>query len=596
MTVYDALNQIESNSFEFLEISAFQDKSNNFDSERDKRIYDLIKNICSMYVKISDTKIEFQPFITLMEKRSFGIQDMTKEDYGLLESIDFSLLPVNIRARLADLLWTEKKIYSYAIVAINSYMILFDQLFSDDEWLESLNMIRRAISISISINEKEKCTEACESVYKHILRIDGMDKSFLSIRLISIVIRKKYGDIDTIINILNKIIMNNHSNVHIVEATYKLLGDCFKWKGDNAGVYDARIALGHYYEAKAEELTGDDFRSLSIAVDYLQKSIFIYRNCKLAEKAEKAQKKMVFLQSKIPQTMGVIHRKYDVSNLSQYMNEVFDGLSFSEALLRLIQFTSFRKKEDMKKDVLNALKEYPLSHLFGKKAINSAGQTTFALKPLDMHDPESDSQILNAHIHQRLLEYETIDGDLFLRIALGIIRNKYDFQITDLDFLIQDNPIIPQGRESIFKSAVYMALKGQEYEAIHILSSQIENLFRNLARELGALTVTLEDDGTSKQKLLTSVFDLPELVDAYDNNILFLFKGLLNEQAGANIRNNVAHGLLTETSAKSGVCIYFICAVIRLLSYTSSECVNILNSPKLKDLKPPDRDIMPVLS
>ena len=110
MTVYDALNQIESNSFEFLEISAFQDKSNNFDSERDKRIYDLIKNICSMYVKISDTKIEFQPFITLMEKRSFGIQDMTKEDYGLLESIDFSLLPVNIRARLADLLWTEKKI------------------------------------------------------------------------------------------------------------------------------------------------------------------------------------------------------------------------------------------------------------------------------------------------------------------------------------------------------------------------------------------------------------------------------------------------------------------------------------------------------
>lgn len=184
-----------------------------------------------------------------------------------------------------------------------------------------------------------------------------------------------------------------------------------------------------------------------------------------------------------------------------------------------------------------------------------------------------------------------------LRRALGIIQDKYDFQLSDLDCLISENPIIPQGRERIFRSAIYMALKGQEYEAIHILSSQTENLFRNLARELGALTVTLENDGTSKEKLLTSVFDLPELTDAYDNGILFLFEGLLNEQAGANIRNNTAHGLLTEASAKSGVCIYFICAVIRLLSYTSSECMNLLiSSPKLKDLKLPRKDITPILS
>lgn len=97
--------------------------------------------------------------------------------------------------------------------------------------------------------------------------------------------------------------------------------------------------------------------------------------------------------------------------------------------------------------------------------------------------------------------------------------------------------------------------------------------------------------------MLTSVFDLPELIDAYDNDILFLFEGLLNEQAGANIRNNAAHGLLTESSAKSGACIYFICAVIRLLSYTSSECMNLLiNSSKIGDLKPPSKDIAPILS
>lgn len=325
--------------------------------------------------------------------------------------------------------------------------------------------------------------------------------------------------------------------------------------------------------------------------------MFLYRNNKETQQAEKIQKQIVQLQSKIPQTMGVIQRSYDVSNLYEYMLDCFDGLSFQEALLRLTQFTIFRKKDDVKKAVLNELKENPLPHLFGKTFTNSTGQTILTLAPLDMHNPESDQKLLSAHMHQQLLKYENIDGDLFLKRALGIIRNNYDFRPDDLDCLILDNPIIPQGRERIFRSAIYMALQGQEYEAIHILSAQVENLFRSLAKELGALTVTLENDGTSKEKVLTSVFDLPELIDAYDNDILFLFEGLLNDQAGANIRNNVAHGLLIEPSAKSGACIYFICAVIRLLSYTSSECTKLLiNSSKLKDLKPPSKNIAPILS
>lgn len=161
---------------------------------------------------------------------------------------------------------------------------------------------------------------------------------------------------------------------------------------------------------------------------------------------------------------------------------------------------------------------------------------------------------------------------------------------------MSDNFIIPQGRENIFKNAIYMALNNQEYEAIHILAPQVENLFRALAKELGAITVTLEEDGTSKEKLLTSVFDLPELLDAYDNDILFLFRGLLNEQAGANIRNNIAHGLLTEPAAKSGVCIFFICAIIKLLSSTARQCARIfINSPKLKTIEQPTQNIIPTL-
>lgn len=103
------------------------------------------------------------------------------------------------------------------------------------------------------------------------------------------------------------------------------------------------------------------------------------------------------------------------------------------------------------------------------------------------------------------------------------------------------------------------------------------------AKTAGALTVTFENDGTSKQKTLTSIFDLPELLDCYDNDIIFLFKGLLNEQAGANIRNEIAHGIMTEESGQSGASIYLICALIKLLVISSPTCLNMLaDNKKLK--------------
>ena len=92
-----------------------------------------------------------------------------------------------------------------------------------------------------------------------------------------------------------------------------------------------------------------------------------------------------------------------------------------------------------------------------------------------------------------------------------------------VEFLVKDNPIIPDGREKIFQSGLYMFLNGDYYEALHILAPQVENLFRNIAREVGGLTVTLEKDGSSMEKVLSSVFSLPELLACYDNDILFTF-------------------------------------------------------------------------
>ena len=64
-------------------------------------------------------------------------------------------------------------------------------------------------------------------------------------------------------------------------------------------------------------------------------------------------------------------------------------------------------------------------------------------------------------------------------------------------------------------------------------------------------------------------------MESYDNDILFVFKGLLNEEAGAHIRNEIAHGLLEETRSGTGVCLFFDAAMIKLLLLTSPEAYDI---------------------
>lgn len=294
--------------------------------------------------------------------------------------------------------------------------------------------------------------------------------------------------------------------------------------------------------------------------------------------------------------MVPIIMELDIKGVVDNIHVNMEGLTFEESIIRLIQMFVFEKRDIIKHRVIEEYKNYPLSHLFGGNIVNEQGQTTLALQPLDIRNPEGDIELLELHMHQNALERQRIVGDIWIKNILLYIRNKYDFDNSMLEFLVKDNPIIPAGRERIFQRAISMFIRGEYYEAMHILAPQVENLFRNIAREVGGLTVTLENDGSYMEKVLGSIFDLPELLDCYDNDIIFTFKGLLNEKAGANIRNEVAHGIISEAACGSGVCLYFGAAVIKILSFTSISCYEILkNSEILKHFEKPSENALKII-
>lgn len=597
VNIYELLNRSIVNKRYSLSPNLFIEADRIELSEEEKSIFDLLKNIVSLGTKIHDDGIEFHPMFVMADgSRTFSIEDISEDDYLILHSLELDKMPLILRALIADILWTNKKEFSAAKIAADAYWKLFMLWYTDEDNVGTIDMIRRAVCISVQTKQTTLYNEIQEWFNEFIDTKAASAEGFFSLRIMELFFKQKNFDVFIILKVLDDLIDSNSDNIAKVEQAYKLKTEClFKLKRKEDAIKNNNL-LADYYLEFAEKIFKKDIQGALRAVNFYQKGIMLYRNNGESDKADAAHKRLVEMQKEIPKIMVPFSVELDIKGVIDNLKANMEGLSFEECVIRLTQMFVFEKQEDIKKRVIEEFKDNPISHLFGKSLINAQGQTVLALHPLDIHDPEKDPKLMELHMYQNALEKQKVAGDIWVKNALIIIRDKFVIDKSMVEFLVKDNPIIPDGRERIFQSGLYMFLDGDYYEALHILAPQVENLFRNIAREVGGLTVTLEKDGSSMEKVLSSILSLPELVDCYDNDILFTFRGLLNEQAGANIRNEIAHGIISEYACSTGVCLYFGVAVIKLLSLTSASCYQILkNSEKLKHFEVPRKDALKVI-
>lgn len=597
MNIYELLNRIIVNKRYSLSPNLFIEADRTELSEEERSIFDLLKNIVSLGTKIHNDGIEFHPMFVMADgSRTFSIEDISEDDYLILHSLKLEKMPLILRALIADILWTNKKEFNAAKIAANAYWELFTFWYRDDDNVGTIDIIRRAVCISAQ-TKKTLLFEKIQGWFVDFLEEKAANNDgFFALRVMELFFGQKNFDVSIFLPVLDDLIDGNSDNIAKVEQAYKLKTEClFKLKRKEDAIKNNNL-LADYYLEFAEKIFKKDIQGALRAVNFYQKGIMLYRNNGESDKADAAHKRLVEIQKEIPKIMVPFSVELDIKGVIDNLKANMEGLSFEECVIRLTQMFVFEKQEDIKKRVIEEFKDNPISHLFGKSLINAQGQTVLALHPLDIHDPEKDPKLMELHMYQNALEKQKVAGDIWVKNALIIIRDKFVIDKSMVEFLVKDNPIIPDGRERIFQSGLYMFLNGDYYEALHILAPQVENLFRNIAREVGGLTVTLEKDGSSMEKVLSSILSLPELVDCYDNDILFTFRGLLNEQAGANIRNEIAHGIISEYACSTGVCLYFGVAVIKLLSLTSASCYQILkNSEKLKHFEMPRKDALKVI-
>lgn len=325
--------------------------------------------------------------------------------------------------------------------------------------------------------------------------------------------------------------------------------------------------MAEYYEALADGLAG---RPLG-AAQMLQKAYNLYDKKQDRERLLQLRGKLKQVQQDRLNSMASIPLEFDAAPIQKIIEELFHGLSRQEAILTFGEIATLYKVDEVRQGVLTDHRRNVFSSLFSKRFIDEEGRLVQILPPLDLQNPQKDEALLREHMVHYVVEQRGLNEAICLWYAYHKVQERGAVAPEDLSFLIDQNALIPEERKAIIKTGLQLGLNGELYASLHILLPQMENLLRELVKICGDAPTYLKEDGTEDIKPLSQLFDSQKLKEVYDEDLLFTWKTLLDERGGPNLRNEIAHGVLSPKRGSSGAALCFLSLLIRFLSLYSTD-------------------------
>ena len=126
---------------------------------------------------------------------------------------------------------------------------------------------------------------------------------------------------------------------------------------------------------------------------------------------------------------------------------------------------------------------------------------------------------------------------------------------------------VPKDRAGLFGKALFAGYERDFVTALHLLIPQLEHLVREHLKQEKAKTSNIRDDIQTENGMSTLI-KLPEAEKIFGKNLAFELNALFCDTSGPNLRNELAHGLLSEEDCKSAHSIYAWWLALRLTIIT----------------------------
>jgi hypothetical protein len=533
-----------------------------------EEIFILLGGVTSMMLKESSTTEPFAPMFVKPEYQSAVIDDFCDEHLRVLSEIVFDILDPEIRARIADILWIKKRDIRIAELAIKSYLESAIVLEDPIQWTHCAERIERAFRLGASLGKNAGYLDQVISHIEAVLdKYNGEDPKFLSNKLMGFLLEQRKGDGKKYSLLSEKLAKRAESNGDWYRArTYwETKAQWYSIEKDETNKRAALIQAAETYVKDAEAAIKREKPSHMIASAHLQHAIEAYRRIGgEKERLEELHRILLEYQEKSTNELEIVSTEINLTNEVKKAIERVKGKKLHEAIFELALIINSPGFNDLKNQVQELAKEYPIRHLFNTVAINEKGKVTDHRASLFSNNSKEIETAMRANMFEQAKLHQTIHIQGIIEPARNQINLEHNIRLSDFLPIVSNNPLIPEGREHIYAQGLHAGMIGDFLLAAHLLIPQFENSIRYVLAQRGILTSGIDSEGVQDEHSLNKTMYLPEMIEIFGEDITFDLQGLLVERFGANLRNRMAHGLIPYNAFYSVEVCYLWWLVLRL--------------------------------
>lgn len=535
---------------------------------------DFAVHVTGMMLHPDQASEPFGPMFQMGDGRSAIPADFPRETLVAVFSWASALRDAELRARFLDTIWIQGKHFVAAKEAVAAYVTSAQHLLDPEHWTDSAQRLERAVRLAASLGKGG--AELLESVLAEVLGVvrtyAGTDPLYLTLRLTQILLKFRHGDASELASyaVTAAQAAEVSGNFWRAKDYFNLAADCCRAAKSTSDEAAHRRAAAESLVKEADAALGQPGRGAMVAATVLSSTVQAMRQAPGGSaRAAELGRQLVAVQEQALIELKSISTSVDATELIQVAVRRVAGKSFGDAVLAFCQLAKPPSLDSLRCQVEEQARVAVLGSLMPTEVVNSRGRVVAKVPGLEHGDSDPSHPGLRWRMFRCAGMSRSLTAQAAIEPARNAILHEHAPDRAAVLELIRYSPWIPEGHHESISRALVAGFHGDMLLVGHLVPLQFEAVIRQAVESNGAPDPMLKPDGTQEERPLSTLLDSPQAEQAFGKAGVFELQDLLTDQLGSNLRNEVAHGLETDSGFFSTEFVYAWWLLLRYVALTA---------------------------
>jgi len=504
---------------------------------------------CLMYLGSSQQKRSLKRFAPLVEYTNGtvfpDVESFSEEQIDYYKRrADETRNPIH-KARYSDIVWELQKDHTFARKAIDAYLQCVPSFYDNDWQLEMADSLGRAAQLALFLNDKNEVNKVKKELFRWITILADNVKYRFCLELIDAILEMKkfvdHEELKTTVEIASlgtRFYRKMKDGYHLQRSFLEKLVELMLVLKDHEKALEYRKQMAESFVEEGDWKLENYPSGNLVAAFFYQEAAKSYADLGDAEKVNELKKRIkIHTREAIETEFKEIKTTvtFPSEPIKDYIKKL-TSITLREALTKIVnEAFLIPSLGRIKLEVEEQKKKSPLSFIIPQVSIRDDNPV---LKS------QTEEELFDEHIVQRVAMDYKIKSGIFGDIMTELRNEKNLDHISLLNFL-SSSKVYEKDSLDMIGTGLERYFSEDFPSALHLLVPQLERTLRNMLERLGVATTVLRGN-VIEEKTLGRILKEPKLEEFLGEDISCYLRTFLVDKRGDNLRNDIAHGLVTK--------------------------------------------------